>query len=170
MSWIKIVRGMSLVLAGCAGTLAFAGGSVVTVTYAPAATANVPTLSEWTLLALAALIAVISYRHLRNRLNGRPLAALFLAGAAGVLALVAGRVGDQALAINLSPMTVQGGGSIPLNCGDSGDLFNNTSVNMKVTSVTSVNPYTVSGTCTNLPTVLPNAACSITVSACPLPQ
>jgi len=167
MLLVKMIRGLPVVLAGLTGKLAFAGFSA-SLTYAPA-TASVPTLSEWTLLALTALVAMISYRHLRVRLQGRPLAAVFLAATAGVLALTAGYVGEQAMALPASPgpMTLPAGGTINLSCGANGNVVNNTSVTMAVTAVNRGTDVITTGSCTGLPTMAPTASCSIAVQ-CPV--
>lgn len=160
MNFAKISRLLLALTASLGGSVAFAGGSVV-VTYVPAG-ATVPTLSEWTLLALAALMALLCYRHLRPRLQGRPLAALFLAAGAGTLALAGGHFGQEALATVLTdtPLTQQGGGTVTLNCLNNGNVINNTGITVKITSVTG-SPTPV-GTCTSLPTLVPNASCTVT--------
>jgi len=58
--------------AGFSGTLA----------YAPAATTttSTPTLGAWMLLLLALLLAVVAYRVLRSRINGRQMGLFALAG------------------------------------------------------------------------------------------
>ena len=53
-------------------------------TYAPATTTAVPTMSEWGLVAMVLLLAVVAYRALRNHMGGKPLASLVLAGALGL--------------------------------------------------------------------------------------
>lgn len=45
---------------------------------------GVPTLSEWGLVAMALLVAVMAYRALRSSLPRHPLAVVFLAGALGI--------------------------------------------------------------------------------------
>lgn len=168
MLLIKTIRGFSVVLAGLTGKLAFAGFAA-SLTYAPGPS-SVPTLSEWTLLALTFLVAMVSYRHLRSRLHGRPLAAVFLAGAAAILALAVGYVGEQAMAVVPSspdPMTLPAGGTIYFGCNTNGNLLNNTSITMAVTAVNKSVNVTTSGTCTSLPTVAPSASCSITVQCSP---
>lgn len=150
-----------LALAATLGTsAAFAGGSVV-VTYVPAGS-SVPTLSEWTILALAMVMALVSYRQLRSRLHGRPLAALFLAAGAGTLALAGGHFGQEALATvgTDTSLTQQGGGTVTLTCGSNGNVINNTGITVKVTSVTGT--PTPLGTCTSLPTLVPAASCTVT--------
>lgn len=164
MTFAKISRLLLALTASLGGTLAFAGGSAV-VTYVPAG-ANVPTLSEWTLLALAALMALLSYRHFRARLQGRPLAALFLAAGAGTLALAGGHFGQEALATANTDTSLlqQGGGTVTLNCGNTGNVINNTGITVKITSVTG--SPTPTGTCTNLPTLAPTASCTVS-NFCP---
>lgn len=53
-----------------------------TLTYAPAATTttSTPTLGAWMLLLLALLLAVVAYRVLRSRINGRQMGLFALAG------------------------------------------------------------------------------------------
>lgn len=101
-----------------------------------------------------ALVAIISYRHLRVRLQGCPLAAVFLAGAAGVLAVSAGYVGEQAMAIPApGSMTLPAGGTINLVCGSNGNVVTTTSITMAVTAVKRISNSTTTGTCTSLPTM-----------------
>ena len=72
---------------------AFAGVVVAEITYSPDIVAGggtgtevqgVPTLSEWGLVAMALLVAVMAYRALRSSLPRHPLAVVFLAGALGI--------------------------------------------------------------------------------------
>lgn len=153
----RLLLGLAAVL-GTSGAFA---GTPVLVTYVPAGS-SVPTLSEWTLLALAAVMALLSYRHLRARLQGRPLAALFLAAGAGALALAGGHFGQEALAtVNTdTSLTQQGGGTVTLTCGNTGNVINNTGITVKITSVTGT--PTPTGTCTSLPTLVPTASCTVT--------
>jgi hypothetical protein len=60
---------------------AWAGFPAV-LTYAPAATTttSTPTLGGWMLLLLALLLAVVAYRVLRSRVNGRQMGLFALAG------------------------------------------------------------------------------------------
>lgn len=75
------VLGLSL-----CGHTAWAGmGSVGgAIDYAPLSSnlAAVPTLGEWMLVLMALLLAVVTYRALRGRVNGRLLSNLTLAGGA----------------------------------------------------------------------------------------
>lgn len=166
MKFHTTVRSLTLASAlGLAGPLAHAGAAAGSIVYAPAAS-GIPTLSEWTLLALAALVALISYRHLRQKFNGQPLAALFLTLALGAATLVTGHFGNQALAVVFAPVSLSlpNGGTITFNCGSS-TVTNNTSVTMKIISVTST--PTPTGTCTNLPTMPPADTCTV-VRSCPV--
>ena len=55
------------------------------ITYAPDGTTTaVPTLSEWGLLAMVLLLAVVAYRVLRAQMGAKPLASVVLAGALGL--------------------------------------------------------------------------------------
>jgi len=159
----KWARGVGVLLAGTFTQLAFAGvGGGVVITYAPAGTSSVPTMSEWTLLALAAMVALVAYRFLRQRLHGQPLAAVFLTVVVGTLAFLGGHFGNQALALpptDLS-MSLSGGGTVTLTCQNSGNVVNNTGVPLKIVSVTG--GVNLGGTCITLPTVQPLALCTVT--------
>lgn len=156
-------RGAGVVAAGTFTQLAFAGvGGGVVITYAPAGTSSVPTMSEWTLLALAVMVALVAYRFLRQRLNGQPMAVVFLTVAAGALAFLGGHFGNQALAgvpMDLS-MSLSGGGTVNVTCPSSGNVVNNTNVPLKIVSVTG--GVNLGGTCIALPTVQPLALCTVT--------
>jgi len=159
----KWARGVGVLVAGTFTQLAFAGvGGGVVITYAPAGTSSVPTMSEWTLLALAAMVALVAYRFLRQRLHGQPLAAVFLTVVVGTLAFLGGHFGNQALALpptDLS-MSLSGGGTVTLTCQNSGNVVNNTGVPLKIVSVTG--GVNLGGTCITLPTVQPLALCTVT--------
>ena len=71
-------------------SLTWAGAPITSVDYAPLPNAAaVPTLGEWTLILMALLMAVVAYRVLRGRVNGRLLSNAVLAGGA-VAATIAG--------------------------------------------------------------------------------
>jgi hypothetical protein len=60
-----------------------AGG---TITYSVAS--SIPTLSEWGLIIMAAIMAVVAYRELRKSKRGQPLASLAALGILGLAAFV----------------------------------------------------------------------------------
>ena len=109
-----------------------------TLTYAPAAaTTSTPTLGAWTLLLLAILLAVIAYRVLRSRVNGRQLGHLALIGS-----LVAGGAasGDlirlaHAVAIPVVSMSSATGGTAALGLGIQ-QVTNTSGVPQQVTNLT----------------------------------
>jgi len=79
--------GLALVTLLALPVASFAGNGAA-ITYAPPTSTNtVPTLSQWGLLALVSLMAVIGYRVLREKAGGRPIAAIVLAAALGWLAI-----------------------------------------------------------------------------------
>lgn len=85
----KVLVAQALLLSGTATwAAAVPGGSI---DYGPLSTgvAAVPSLSEWMLVLLGLLLAVVAYRALRGRVNGRLLSNLTLAGGA-LAATVAG--------------------------------------------------------------------------------
>ena len=60
-----------------------AGG---TITYSVAS--SIPTLSDWGLIIMAAIMAVVAYRELRKSKRGQPLASLAALGILGLAAFV----------------------------------------------------------------------------------
>lgn len=165
MTMGKAIRVVALALAGMGTQLVFAGSSVV-VTYTPAV-AGVPTLSEWTMLGLAGMLALVAYKFLRQRTNGQPLAALFLTVAVGAVASWGGYLGKQALATPApdASMSLPGGGTVNLACSNSGNVVNATNVPLRIVSVTSGDSLldaNLGGTCKTLPVVQPSAFCTVT--------
>src|SRR6185312_1728230 len=120
-----------------------------TLTYAPAAaaatTTSTPTLGTWTLLLMAALLAVIAYRVLKTRVSGRQLGLFALAGS-----LIAGGAASGDL-IRLAhaqsvppvyPMSSATGGTVNLGLGIQ-QLTNTSGVPQQVTNLTvAFNGYT----------------------------
>ena len=97
-AWNRVWRtglGLGLAAASAAGYAQSSEGGVIT--YAPTTSTSVPTLSEWGMVAMALLLAVLAYRLLRDRLGGKPLASVVLAGALG-LGLVSGVPGVRSAA------------------------------------------------------------------------
>ena len=69
------LRGARCAVAAMAGILVAQGAAAQSmggVSYAPLAASNVPTLSEWALIGMAALLAVVAYHTLRAQ-GGRAL-------------------------------------------------------------------------------------------------
>lgn len=138
MNFRRVVNRFSLVPFAVLGMMspAWAGFSG-TLAYAPAAaTTSTPTLGAWTLLLLAALLAVVAYRVLRSHVNGRRMGLFALAGS-----LIAGGAasGDlirvaQAVLPSYS-MNNAAGGTINLGQGIQ-QVTNATAVPQQVTSLT----------------------------------
>lgn len=111
--------------AGLAGSLiplawapsAWAGTPGGTIDYEPlAAATSVPTLGEWGLVLMALLVAVVAYRALRGRVNGRLLVHLLLGGGLVTGGLAGGDLVKSARAVSAGPfevkMTQASGGSV----------------------------------------------------------
>ncbi|MEZ5606691.1 MAG: midcut-by-XrtH protein [Burkholderiaceae bacterium] len=81
---IKAYRGAAFVAAWAllgAAPQAWAGVAIYgTIDYEPLSVATVPTLSQWALVAMGLLLAVLAYRALRGRIHGRLLTHLLLGG------------------------------------------------------------------------------------------
>lgn len=119
-----------------------------TLTYAPAAaaatTTSTPTLGTWTLLLMAALLAVIAYRVLKTRVSGRQFGLFALAGS-----LIAGGAasGDlirlaHAQSVQVYQMSSATGGSVNIGTGIQ-QLTNTSGVPQQVTNLTvAFNGYT----------------------------
>ena len=170
---VKIFKSFALGLApvGLWGlsTDAFAGLSAPTnivVTYAPVSTSSIPSLSEWTLVAMVALIGVIAYRFLRERSGGRPVAAIVLAGSLAASAFWGQSLTSRAIADSAYDMSVPTGGTVTVGaCVASATLPNNSGAIQQIISVSpgvGESVQTVGGTCTpNL--VVPNTqSCTVT--------
>ncbi len=96
------------------GSSAWAGtapGGSVDYGPLPGAT-SVPTLGEWTLVLLALLLAVVAYRALRGRVNGRLLSNLILAGGAATVVGHGAIQEAEALVLNEVNMSAPGGGTV----------------------------------------------------------
>lgn len=76
---IRLLATSTLLFCGSAARAGSPGGSI---DYGPISGANVPALGEWTLALMGLLLAVVAYRALRGRVNGRLLSNLILVGGA----------------------------------------------------------------------------------------
>lgn len=117
-----------------------------TLTYAPAAaaatTTSTPTLGTWTLLLMAALLAVIAYRVLKTRVSGRQFGLFALAGS-----LIAGGAasGDlirlaHAQSVPVYQMSSATGGTVNLIFGIQ-QLTNTSGVPQQVTNLVGNGSY-----------------------------
>lgn len=131
------------VLAGAAPGV-FAGSVVAPVgeiVYEPLAAATaVPTLSEWGLMAMMGLLVLVAYRVLRERLQGKPLASVVLAGVLGLGVVSGGYWGRPALAIavyNTFQLSSASGGSYTfVSPGDEWQGTNTSAVPQRIKSMT----------------------------------
>lgn len=100
------------------GSASWAGGVAPggSVDYAPltSSVSAVPTLGEWMLVLMALLVAVVAYRGLRGRVNGRLLSNLTLvAGALAAAAAGHGLVQEaKAIVADLENMSSPTGGTV----------------------------------------------------------
>lgn len=132
-------------LLGGAASGVFAGTVVVPpvgeIVYEPlAVTTAVPTLSEWGLMAMMALLVLLAYRVLRERLQGKPLASVVLAGVLGLGVVSGGYWGRPALAAviyNTFQFSSASGGSYTfLSPGGEWQGTNTTAVPQRIKSMT----------------------------------
>lgn len=78
----KSLTAFGLLLCGSAAWAGMGVGGFIDYEPLTATVAAVPSLSEWMLLLLALLLAVVAFRALRGRVNGRLLSNLTLVGGA----------------------------------------------------------------------------------------
>lgn len=151
--------------------VAWAGGPVAggSIDYGPlaASVSAVPTLGEWMLVLMGLLLAVVAYRSLRGRVNGRLLSNLTLAGGA-LAATVAGHgLVQEARAImagvvNMSSPT--GGTAVATNWSA---LTNTTGVPLKILAIRPndgswvISPPPASPECTVGSVVSPGNVCNV---------
>ena len=127
---IAILGMTSSAWAGFSGTLSYAPSA------AAAATASTPILGTWTLLLLAALLAVIAYRVLKTRVGARQFGLFAVAGS-----LIAGGAasGDlirlaHATSVPVLDMSSATGGTVDLIVGIQ-QLTNTSGVPQQVTNL-----------------------------------
>lgn len=137
MNFGRVVNRFTLVPFAVLGMTSPAwAGFPAALTYAPAATST-PTLGAWMLLLLALLLAVVAYRVLRSRVNGRQMGLFALAGS---LAAGGAASGDlvrmaQATAIPQVFMSSATGGTAGLGLGIQ-QVTNTSGVPQQVTALT----------------------------------
>ncbi len=123
--------------------------AAIIITYAPGTTATVPTLSEWGMIGLSILLAVVAVYTLRNKGGGKPLASVILAGAlalggfsgnsligeANAIPLPAGCTGSWACS-----MTNPAGGTVTTaSAGDQTEITNASGVAQTITNIAVTN-------------------------------
>lgn len=145
---------------------------VATLDYAPlsvTATAPVPSLGTWGLALMVLFLAVVAYRALRGRVDGRLLTPVLLAGALGAGGLAGHDLVAVANAMTLQTgaMTQAAGGTF--NFGDSGmwEITNSSGVPQQVKVLTASesvafdDPAPMSPQCTVNLVVTPGAKCYV---------
>lgn len=107
-----------------------------------AATA-VPTLGEWTLILMALLVAVVAYRALRGRVNGRLLSNLIVAG--GAAAFIGGHGGIKKAEADVATFDVdlpsRTGGNVNVQTDVVSYLNNVSGVALRIKSITLTRQY-----------------------------
>lgn len=155
-----------------AGSAAFAGtigaGGVGYMPGALGAAAPIPTLSEWMLMSLALLLAVLAWRVLRARTGGRPLASVILCGALALGALSGNDLlrDARAMVATLTFSSPTGGSVTVQMLNTEYEITNVTTVPQQVVSVTPLLgnvavPTTGSPQCAVGLVVAPTAKCFI---------
>ena len=137
-----------------------------TITYAPIG--SIPTLSEWGMLILAALLAVAAVFSLRKKVGSKTLLSIAAVCALGLGSVMGNKMIGEAQAgacTTPSAMSSAGGGTITFNsCG--GAVTNTTSVPLQIISIT---PTSATTSPPNTPTCVTNlivpagAACYISI-------
>lgn len=144
-------------------TTAMAQPAPVTITYGPEIT-SVPTLSEWGMIIMAAVLAVVAVIAMRKGAGSKTVMSLAVAA---TVAFGGGAYSiKDALAIAIQPlsMTSQSGGTIQVDGGSQPTpVVNNTTVRQKILSITPPEAIDTSGSkCIPGTTVLaPTESCTV---------
>lgn len=154
---------------GLVAALAFAplswAGSGVIITYGPLAQ-SVPALSGWMLGIMGLLLALLAYRGILAKRGNNKLASLVGMAIAGSTLTVGVDFTQEARATGCSNpnMCTPNGGTIPVVCGSSVTIWNQSGNTQQIQSIVQDPPsVNYSGTC-QVNTVVPaNQSCSINV-------
>ncbi len=152
---------------------AWAGVPVVpgAIVYAPlSSAAPVPTLGEWSLTLMALLLAVVAYRVLRGRVNGRLMTPLLLTGGLAAAGL-AGHdlVGLAQAVVPQVQFSQAAGGSVGVGVGET-QIINTSGVPQQVTSMSTQPGYSFvtppgSPQCQVGTPVAPSGICYVEISS-----
>lgn len=173
---VRRIAGLAL----ASGLTAFAasanaGGPIVLVGFA-ASTAGIPTLSEWTMILLGALIAFMAIRSIRSARPGQFGAWLVAAGALAV----AGGVGPDgirsAMAVIVTPtarpMSAAIGGNVQIHTPDNYEIRNDLDSAQRIHSITVLDVSATTGpvvgfnpTCTVGLVLSPGSSCYLLVDS-----
>jgi len=105
------------------------------IDYAPSNPLNIPTVSEWGLIALIFMISAIAYRVLQRSSFAKPLALLLAFGTASMMGLNTKWLSDS-YALILGSMTSANGSSLPIwFSGFDQEIPNHTGVTQWVTNI-----------------------------------
>lgn len=162
MEKLKQMRNLAVLVAISAGQSLVMAQSV-TITYGPDV-ASVPTLSEWGMIAMALVLAVVALIAMRK--GGSSKAVLSVALAAAIALGGGANALKEAMAAPVSPtllMTNQAGGSIVANEGVVTTVVaNSTSVSLKILSISPAAVHNNATGCIAGATLLaPNASCTV---------
>lgn len=118
------------------------------IVYAPVQSVGVPTLSEWGLLALAALLLAAAIVSLRRKSGTRALAPALLAGALSLGGFVGNRLVDSAHAIPPNGLSNPAGGTLTLGgTGSEQQVLNTSGVPQVIVSVVPESCSSTTPTC-----------------------
>lgn len=170
----RLGAGLAGIAALCVQFDAFAGTPTVITYGTPTAAGSVPTLSPWGAFALALLIGVVGYRVLREKLGGRPLAAIFLAAALAGSAFFGGLEMEKAMAvvpsINLSNPAGGTYSNSILTCGvaETATVTNTSGVPLQIQSLSGYGSPFTGSTCAQGSVLSNGGTCNLTAK-CPWP-
>ncbi len=164
-------------------TVAFAQQvSGIAVTYAPGTSTSIPTLSEWGMIGLGLLLAVVAVYTLRGKTGGKPLASVILAFVLAFGGLSGNNLIGEAQAAGvisadcpvdgqLCYMTNAAGGTVTTRTINRDiRITNSTGLAQTITGISTLSQWDVIGTpqspssvphCTVTTTLQPGASCYI---------
>ncbi len=171
---MRLTRILGLAAAGLAlaavhATVLAQSQQTWTIVYAPGSV-NIPTLSEWGMLALSALLAVAAVAALRNRIGGKTLlsiaflCALVLGGVIGTRMIGEAQAGTCAAPPPLSSPT---GGTLNFTSCSSGTVTNTSGVALRIVSITPASSDTTPNTPTCVQNLVLQAGQSCYIAATP---
>jgi hypothetical protein len=140
--------------------------AAIIITYGPSTTASIPTLSEWGMIGLSILLAVVAVYTLRNKGGGKPLASVILACALALGGFSGNKLIGEANAIIITPdcpsqysctMSNAAGGIVTTaGTGDQTDITNTSGVPQTITNIAVTN-----GSFNSLPDIFTQPPCAV---------
>ena len=171
---MRLTRTLGLVAAGLAlaavhATVLAQSQQAWTIVYTPESV-NIPTLSEWGMLALSALLAVAAVAALRKRIGGKTLlsiaflCALVLAGVVGNKVIGEAQAGTCATP---PPMSSPTGGTLSFTSCSSGTVTNTSGIAQRIISISPASADTTPNTPTCVQNLVVPAGQSCYLAAIP---